>query len=241
MYQDAHLHIQANTNLDIRPEIGRAFLNSTSSLDYSTVESAARKSSAVVPFFGLHPWMIDSKSFSEESLTRILNSNVSAGIGECGLDSTSKYRPQLEEQKRLFTLQLKIAVELERPVSIHCVHSWEDLFNCFDQLGPRTQPFILHSFYGSAEILSRLLRYGAYISISSRSLRNPDHSHPVISKVPIERILIETDMISGSPGFSAEIHLQELKNIYNVASSIFRISESEFISKVWENGTIFTN
>jgi hypothetical protein len=48
-------------------------------------------------------------------------------------------------------------------------------------------------------------------------------------------------MISGSPGFSVETHLQELKNTYNVASSIFRIPESDFISKVWENGTVFTN
>ena len=40
LYQDAHLHIQADTEFDIHPEIGRVFLNSTSPNDYSAVESA---------------------------------------------------------------------------------------------------------------------------------------------------------------------------------------------------------
>jgi TatD DNase family protein len=235
------MHIAADTDFNLHPEIDRVFLNSTSPEDYPAIEASTRKSSAVVPFFGYHPWMARDISFSDKALIHSLNALPASGIGECGLDSLPEYKPLMDTQLKLFMIQLELSVKLERPLSIHCVHAWQHLFTCLDIIGPLPKPFILHSFYGSKETLSRLLAYGAFISISALSIRNPTKSYPVIAAVPIDRILVESDMISGSPGFSVETHLQELKNTYNVASSIFRIPESDFISKVWENGTVFTN
>ncbi len=239
MYQDSHLHIEAGTELEKHPSVGRVFLNSTGPDDYQAV-IAAGSSAEVLPFFGLHPWKA-AEGTSPGSLEETLKTIPAAGIGESGLDAGPAYKPQLQPQLLAFMAQIKLAQTLERPMTIHCVHAWQQLFACLDAAGPLSRPFILHSFYGPGEILERLLKLGAYISISSLSLRNPAKSHRVISRVPMGRLLIETDMIAGTPGFTAVTHLQELKNNYNVASSIFSISESELISRVWENGTVFTN
>lgn len=238
MYLDAHLHIEKGARLILHPAVWRVFLNSTCPDDYPSVASAS-KSADVISFFGLHPWKVADSSIA--TLEETLASFPAAAIGESGLDSGPAYKAELPDQITAFKVQLKLASKLERPMSIHCVKAWQHLFNCLDEASPLPRPFILHSFYGSAEVLQRLLNYGAYISISSLSLRNPEKSHPVIIQIPTDRLLIETDMISGSAGYTPESHLQELKNNYNVASSIFRIPESELIQRIWENGTVFTN
>ncbi len=241
MYQDAHLHIAFGSALSISTEIGRVFLNSTGPSDYSAVKSASEHSTDVIPFYGLHPWHVRNESFSAQLLSSILKASPSAGIGETGLDSSPQYKPDIGRQLSLFRVQIELASSLARPVSVHCVRSWQLLFNILERHVPLKKPFILHSFYGSKEVLEHLLKYGAYISISSLSLRNPQRSYPVIEAVPLDRLLIESDMICGSKGFSAVSHLQELKNIYNEASGILGISESELAARIWDNGTIFTN
>jgi len=241
LYQDAHLHIAADTKLDISSEIGRVFINSTSPEDYRTIGQASCENVKTLAFFGLHPWMTSSRYFSSAQLSAALEACPAAGIGEAGLDLSSKYKAEIDTQAHLFMQQLELAVKLKRTLSIHCVKAWQRLFESLDKIGPLPKPFILHSFYGSIEVLKRLLSYGAYISISSLSVRNPEHSRPVIAGIPLNRLLIESDMAAGSTGFTPENHLQELKKLYNIASSITGLSVNEIGKRVWDNGTVFTN
>jgi Tat protein secretion system quality control protein TatD with DNase activity len=90
-------------------------------------------------------------------------------------------------------------------------------------------------------VLKRLLKLGAYISLSELSLGNPDKSFPVISKIPPGRMLIESDLPAGSPGFTSEGYLERLKNTYNTAASILNMGSREFEQRIWDNGTVFTH
>ena len=244
-FQDAHLHISSGGSLGTSPRVERIFLNSTSPSDWPYVERAAAGSpspcAGIVPFYGLHPWNSGDESFSMEALRERLISDESAAVGEAGLDSGPRYKAEIVKQTEAFDLQLGLACELRRPVSVHCVRSWQKLFDVIERFAPLPVPFILHSFYGSAEILSRLLRLGAYISVSSLSLRNPERSAPVIAAVPDDRLLIETDHLAGTPSFSADRHLQELINNYNVVAEIRKTPTEKLAEAVWENGTIFTH
>ena len=216
-----------------RAGIRSAALNSTSPEDWAVVlqtarlaeESSPAKDSSpaptpvhVSPSLGVHPWWCDRELGDWESpLVTLLEQNPRAGIGEIGLDT---YRRQLKtpeadaRQTRVFQRQLELAVELNRPVSIHCVHAWGRLLPILSRtVGQRPLPLIFHGFSGSPEILRDVLRQfpRAFISLASfiRS-RNTERFHSLVRLIPSERLLLESDAetldgLSTLPAFYTEI------------------------------------
>lgn len=243
LLQDSHLHITSKSIPDISEEAGRIFLNATGIDEAETIAVLAAKDSRIIPFYGLHPWFLpktEDKSVIRK-IEALLVSNPEAGIGECGIDSGPKHKQSINLQEKYFELQLKLSAELERTISIHCVRAWGRLLALLNQYSPLKKPFILHSFHGSSEILAELLKLGGFISISSLSLRNPERMSSIIKSIPIERILIETDMAAGSHNFDSEFHLHNLQNIYNSVAEIKEIPIEELINRAWDNGTVFTD
>ena len=243
MYQDAHLHLQRGEDfekLQLPTGAGRFFINTASYSDFETLKDAAL-SDRVFPFYGIHPWFADGCKLSYSTLSDTISGLNATGVGESGLDFSGKYKKSREVQIRVFEYQVKIAAELGLPLSVHCVGACEQLFKSFDRCGPPARPFILHSFYGSAEILQRLLKLGAYISLSELSLKNPEKSFQVISQIPPGRMLIESDLAAGAPGVTATGYLERLENTYDTAASILKMDNGEFEQRIWENGTVFTN
>ncbi len=237
--QDAHLHIMAGSNLELSSHIKRVFLNSTGETDIPDVLNLS--SETILPFLGVHPWQSNSNLMSKNELFKLISINHQAGIGECGLDFGHRYKNAKENQISLFRIQLEAAFEYRRPLSIHCVRAWGRMIELIREFSPLPAPFILHSFYGSSESADILMALGGYISISPLSIRNPEHSFPIISRIPQKRILIESDQIAGSADFSAEKHLQTLKNLYNTISEIYETPLDKIISRIWDNGAVFKN
>ncbi len=216
-----------------RAGIRSAALNSTSPEDWAVVlqtahlteesrlaeeSSPAPTSVRVFPSLGVHPWWCDRELGDWESpLAALLEQNPGVGIGEIGLDT---YRRQLKtpeadaRQTRFFQRQLEMAVELNRPVSIHCVHAWSRLLPILSRtVGQHPLPLLFHGFSGSPEILRDVLRSfpRAFISLASfiRS-RNTDRFHSLVRLIPSERLLLESDAetldgLSTLPSFYTEI------------------------------------
>eukprot|EP01089_Gocevia_fonbrunei_P013975 TRINITY_DN3728_c0_g1_i1.p1 TRINITY_DN3728_c0_g1~~TRINITY_DN3728_c0_g1_i1.p1 ORF type:complete len:216 (+),score=37.86 TRINITY_DN3728_c0_g1_i1:33-680(+) len=158
-------------------------------------------------------------------------------VGEIGLDKAAKTpdtgKCEFEShQLEIFIKQLKIAHDLNRPVSVHCVRAFGWLLDFFQQFDPSTKknknkkkqsstnkdsdydldndikspelpPIIMmHSYGGSIEMMTSLLKLEKilnttfYFSFSSViNLRSPK-TLGVISAVPLDRILMESDMNS---------------------------------------------
>ncbi len=238
---DAHLHIKAHSELHIAENVGCILLNSTELSDMYTVKNSADIDNRIVPFFGIHPWNAVIAEMDLPALPQLLAKNAYAGIGECGLDFGQAYRKTRTAQIGVFEKQLELAFEFRRPFSVHCVRAWGQIIKSLGKFVPLPSPFILHSFYGSSETAEILINLGGYISISPISLQNPVRSTPVIKDLPLNRILTETDLLAGGKDFSAENHLHTLKNVYNTVANIKSTGFNDFLKRIWENGTVFTN
>lgn len=122
-------------------------------------------------------------------------------IGECGLDSfglpkrKSDRRVVKEKQKEVLQEHIKLAQELNLPVIFHCRGYLEDLISLITEYGGSIRG-VIHSFTGTAEQAGRLLDLGMYIGFNGIIFKQSPflpNFQEVISSVPLNRILIETD------------------------------------------------
>ena len=201
-WNDSHNHLQDPRLGEPGPVIAamkqsgvtHCVVNATRESDWAAVEAlATSEPDFISPAFGIHPWQAHTaESGWQQRLARILEKHPSASIGECGLDQWVA-EPALEIQRPVFIDQLRIAREMDRTVTIHCLKAWGALFDCFAETPPPSR-FLMHSFGGSIEIARRLIPLGAYFSFSGHFL-HPRKSAvlDVFRQLPHDRILLETD------------------------------------------------
>jgi len=126
------------------------------------------------------------------------NPGLVVGIGESGLDY--HYEPETAAAQRvLFDSMLNIAAEFTRPVIVHSRDADADTLEMLQAYvrnwkGDPGRPGVLHCFTGSYEFARKLLDIGFMISFSGiLTFRNADDLRECARKLPLDRILIETD------------------------------------------------
>ncbi len=120
-------------------------------------------------------------------------------VGEIGLDYHWDRSPK-PTQWRAFEAQLALASALALPVIIHNREASADLMAILTHWAP-TAPAslkgrlgVLHSFSASGEIAERALELGFYLGFTGPiTFKKADDLREIAGRVPIERILIETD------------------------------------------------
>ncbi len=121
-----------------------------------------------------------------------------AGVGECGLDR-GVGAPGPEVQVPVFLGQVRLARDLQRTLTIHCVRAWGMLIDALLTEAPPPR-LLLHGFSGSLETARRLLPMGAYFSCSGAILQPRRAAMlEVFRQLPRERILLETDAPESLP------------------------------------------
>jgi len=202
MLFDAHCHIQdLRLAANVETTLSRAFhagiskmmCCGTSEEDWPRLADLARAHDEIMPSFGLHPWFIGQRSSRWlTTLKRFLDTSGGA-VGEIGLDHGIKDRRD-EEQESVFLEQLAVAKERKLPVSIHCRRAFVRLIELLEEVGPPSAGFVIHSFSGTKEDIPRLVDLGAFFSFSGTvTLHRNKRAHRNVLRVPIERLLIETD------------------------------------------------
>jgi TatD DNase family protein len=245
-----HAHFLARENL-LRPEqlrasgLTRGVVNGTRESDWEEVLNLCQRDSLWVPAIGLHPWYVGERSDSWEGKLRELASQTQCGIGEIGLDRWIQDF-DWEGQQSVFVGQLKIAVELDRPVSIHCLKAWGRLLEIL-QAEKRTR-FLLHSYGGPAEMIESFVELGAYFSFSGY-FAHPRKSaaRELFRVIPLERLLIETDApdmlpppeLNPFPLFTADGKAQNnpanIMAVYRYCAELRGIPLVEFTERIAEN------
>jgi TatD DNase family protein len=118
-------------------------------------------------------------------------------IGEIGLDYHYLPQERSEElktkQKEVFLKQVDLAQELNLPIIIHCRDAYGDLLEVIQKL-PKIPCGVLHCFADNYETAKRFLDLGFMISFTG-IITYPKASivREVAKKIPLERIMIETD------------------------------------------------
>ena len=121
-----------------------------------------------------------------------------AGIGESGLDF--HYEPETAEaQKKLFESMLEVAASVCLPVVVHSRDADQDTLDLLKQFvrnwpGDPALPGVLHCFTGNYDFARKLLDMGMMISFSGiLTFRSAEALRECAQKLPLDRILIETD------------------------------------------------
>jgi len=229
MWIDSHNHLQDRRLGDPAPIIAAMRLaglegcvvNATCEEDWENVANLARTEvDWVLPAFGIHPWKAHlPRAGWVDRLKDRLEMHPHASVGECGLDQWIA-APGLDIQKPIFDAQLRLAREMGRPVTIHCLKAWGALFEALTAAPPPSR-FLLHSFNGSFETAQRLIPLGAFFSFSGYFLHQRKAAVvEVFKRLPLDRILLETDApdMLPPPGIVSHPFDQDLNHPGNLSS-----------------------
>ena len=142
---------------------------------------------------GVHP---DYENIEEPSvadlLTRAQHPKVQA-IGETGLDY---YRLQgdLEWQRQRFRTHIRAARECGKPLVIHTRSASEDTLSIMREERADEVGGVMHCFTETWDVASAAMDLGFHISFSGIvSFKSAKDLRDVAQRVPLERMLIETD------------------------------------------------
>ena len=155
-------------------------------------------------FIGVHPWDAENCSdCSDCSIVRLrdrLLENPSLGVGEIGLDRL-KQREISPRMREVFETQLRLAFEFIRPVVLHGAKCWgqvvKTVFSFEHSNIPNFRtfpPLLFHGFSRSDGLIPDIVALNGFISVGPAVLN--DHAvnyRELVKKIPIERLLIETD------------------------------------------------
>jgi len=219
---DTHSHLNFNAYKEDADEVIRRSLNNNIWMvnvgsQYNTskraVEIAERYQEGVYASIGLHPLHLaegifkakldkeeiafhtNNENFDYSKYKDLARSKKVVAIGEIGLDYY--YRPKtkikLEEfknrQKEVFLEQLSLSKELNLPAIFHCRMAHPEFIEILkNNTGTKG---VIHCFTGDWGQAQKYLEMGFFIGLNGIIFKmNLDE---IIQKVPLDKILIETD------------------------------------------------
>lgn len=195
---DAHIHLARIEGMEI-PK-GKYFAATCAQSEeelraQSEAMSRAENSceAKFAPLLGLHPREPDERVV--DALENLLGKKKIIGIGEAGLDfSTKALKDRRDWQLETFDAQIGLCARFGVPLVAHCVRAMREFFERSKSLA-RAPAVVFHSFPGSAGDALAFLRRGvnAYFSFGERLLSLSENAALCAARVPIERLLLETD------------------------------------------------
>jgi TatD DNase family protein len=155
--------------------------------------SVAAMYDMVYASLGIHPHFakeINNKTYDE--IRKLVKHDKVVAYGEIGLDFFRNLSPR-DIQIRRFGEQLELAHELDLPIIVHDRDAHEKTLEMLEKWNGK-QRGIIHCFSGDYSMAKKCLDWGYYISIPGTvTYRNSSIIRDVVRKVPIERLLVETD------------------------------------------------
>ena len=110
-------------------------------------------------------------------------------VGECGLDY--HWPVPKEAQQALFEAEIRLALELDKPIVVHDREAHADVYALLKKYKPKG---ILHCYSGSAEDAVWLARQGILIGFGgAATFKGAKRAAKAIDALPLESILLETD------------------------------------------------
>jgi len=149
---------------------------------------------------GVHPH--DAKNWKAETegkLEGLLHNRFVVAAGECGLDYDRDYSPR-DVQREVFARQVALAAREGVPLFTHERAAHADFLAILKEAGGKTKA-VVHCFTGSREELTAYLDAGFYIGLTAwiTDDRRGAHLRDLVSLIPRDRLMIETDAPYISP------------------------------------------
>jgi len=203
MLVDSHCHLDfPELRADLAGVISRmgengvthALTISTTLETFPAVREVARSQSNVWCTAGVHPdERRDGREATVDELLAMADDEKVVGIGETGLDY---YRVEgdTEWQRERFRTHIRAARRCGKPLVIHTRAAAPDTLRIMEEEGAGAVGGVMHCFTESWEVAEAAMAQGFFISFSGIvTFKNAVDLKDVARRVPLERMLVETD------------------------------------------------
>ncbi len=152
----------------------------------------ARGAAGVFPTAGIHPHdAAEADDAARARIAELCRRDECVAVGETGLDWFKNFSPRAEQLAN-FRWHLELALELDKPVIVHCREAHEDVLELLrEHRGVRG---VMHCYTYGPEELAPYLELGLFISYSGVvTFPKNEANRAAALATPLERLLVETD------------------------------------------------
>jgi TatD DNase family protein len=174
-----------------------------------------------------------------DEIIQLANRPEVVAIGETGLDDYWKDSP-IQSQQTYFQQHIELSRQCGKPLIIHMRDSAELIYQALRPhaaAGPLSG--IMHSFTGDLKMAESFLELGLHISFAGMvTFKKSTELRHVASRIPIDRLLVETDSPYLSPEPLRGKRPNEPARVVHTARAIAQargISDHELAARTTEN------
>ncbi len=161
--------------------------------DYPQIEKLAANHAHIFSSVGVHPNASECHEPSCAELVALAENPKVIAIGETGLDYF-RSEGDLNWQRQRFENHIEAAKICQKPLIIHTRAAANDTMDMLEQHGSASCAGVMHCFGEDWHTAKRALDIGFYISFSGIvTFKNAESLRGVAKKIPLDRILVETD------------------------------------------------
>ena len=206
MFVDSHCHINFEGLADRLPDVldkmrAHAVTHALCvSVDLETLPSVleiAEKYENVYASVGVHPDHEDMREPSVAELVELAKHPKVCAIGETGLDYyrlEGRSLADMEWQRDRFRTHIRAAHIAAKPLIVHTRSSAEDTLRIMEEERAGVPGGVMHCFTEPWDVAEKALAQNFHISLSGIvTFKNAKDVQEVARRVPIDRLLIETD------------------------------------------------
>lgn len=207
MFIDSHCHLHMldlehyDGSLDnviknaAEHDVGKFLCVSTELAEYDDIKKICQQYPDVYGSVGIHPNEPFEGDETESELRMLAQNEHIIAIGETGLDyfRTEDPADQVQQQLR-FKRHINISIETQKPLIIHSRLAPTDTIKLMREYGAEEAGGVMHCFCETLDVAEQAIELGFYISISGIvTFKNASSLQEVAQKIPLEKLLIETD------------------------------------------------
>ncbi|MDZ4142262.1 MAG: TatD family hydrolase [Methylotenera sp.] len=202
MLVDSHCHLNFPELLENLPAIKQAMLDnqvghalciSVTLPDFPQVLALAETNDNFYASVGVHPDYENIEEPTVDKLLMLANHPKVIAIGETGLDYF-RLTGDLEWQRMRFRTHIRAAIACDKPLVIHTRSSAEDTIRIMREENAQKVGGVMHCFTENLEVALQAIELGFYISFSGIvTFKNALTIKEVASKIPLDKMLVETD------------------------------------------------
>ena len=161
--------------------------------DFPKVRALAEDHPNLYASVGTHPDYPDHPLVEPETLVELASHPKIVAIGETGLDYY-RLTGDLEWQRDRFRAHIRAAKACRKPLIIHTRSAAEDTLRIMHEEGVEEVGGVMHCFTETWETAEAAMKLGFHMSFSGIvTFKNATALKDVARRVPLERLLVETD------------------------------------------------
>jgi len=200
---DTHTHLYSNQfKEDIDDVIAKAKENGIKKFIFPAIDSSHFDSmhnlknkypNDIFLMSGLHP--TDVKENYKDELDFVVNSLKShnyVAIGEIGIDLYWD-KTYLNEQQDAFRFQIKLAIQHDLPIVIHCRESFDEIFEILEEENCGNLRGVFHCFTGNIDQANKAIGLGFLLGIGGVVTFKNGGIDKFINQIDLKHIVLETD------------------------------------------------